>query len=124
VGWNNFEHNSMWQGGAIFAPQNRDKVEQGMREEIARALKDGFTPQEVESAKRALLNFRRLGRAQDGALAGALAGNLYLGRTFQISQKVDDALQALTVEQVNGALRRYLKPESFITGVAGDFKQP
>jgi zinc protease len=124
VGWNNFEHNSMWQGGAIFAPQNRDKVEQGVREEIARALKDGFTPQEVESAKRALLNFRRLGRAQDGALAGALAGNLYLGRTFQISQKVDDALQALTVEQVNGALRRYLKPESFITGVAGDFKQP
>ena len=124
VNWNNFERNSMWQGGAIFAPQNCDKVEQGFREEVARALKEGFSPEEVENAKKALLNFRRLARAQDPQLAGTLAGNLFLGRTFEISQKVDDALAALTVDQANAALRRHLSPESFVTGVGGDFKRP
>jgi zinc protease len=124
VSWNNFERNSLWQGGAIFAPQNRDKVEQGFREEVARALQQGFTPEEVESAKKALLNFRRLSRAQDGTLAGTLAANEFLGRSFEISQKVDDALAALTAEQVNAAMRRHLKPEGFVWGLAGDFRQP
>lgn len=122
VSWSNFEPNSLWQGGAIFAPQNRDKVEQGFREEVARALQEGFTPEEVESAKKALLNFRRLSRAQDGTLAATLAGNEFLGRTFDISQKVDEALAGLTAEQVNAAMRRHLKPQDFVWGVAGDFK--
>lgn len=124
VSWNNFERNSLWIGGAIFAPQNRDKVEQAFREEVARALQQGLTPQEVDSAKAALLNFRRLSRAQDATVASTLASNLFLDRTFEISQKVDDALAALTAEQVNAAMRRHLKPQAFVFGVAGDFKQP
>ncbi|HET9645255.1 MAG TPA: insulinase family protein, partial [Burkholderiaceae bacterium] len=123
VSWNNFERNSLWEGSAIFAPQNRDKVELGFREEVTRALKDGFMPQEVDAGKKALLNFRRLGRAQDKQLASQLASNLYLDRTFAISQKVDDALSRLTADQVSGVLRKYLKPESFVLGVAGDFRR-
>jgi len=122
VSWNNFERNSTWFGGAIYAPQNRDKVEAGFREEVARVLKEGFTAEEVASAKNALLNFRRLGRAQDAQLSSALASNLYLDRTFAISQKVDEALAAMTAEQVNAVMRKYLKPESFVSGMAGDFK--
>jgi zinc protease len=124
VSWNNFEPNSVWQGGAIFAPQNRDKVEQGFREEVARALKEGFTPEEVASAKTALLNFRRLGRAQDAQLAGSLSANLFLERTFAITQKVDEALAALTADQVNAVMRKHLQPQAFVIGVGGDFKQP
>jgi zinc protease len=122
VSWNNFERNSLWFGGAIYAPQNRDKVELGFREEVARVLKEGFTAEEVASAKNALLNFRRLGRAQDAQLSSALASNLYLDRTFAVSQRVDEALAAMTAEQVNAVMRKYLKPEGFVTGVAGDFK--
>ena len=54
----------------------------GIAEEFARALKDGFTEAEVADAKRALLQARRISRAQDGALAGALAQQAYLGRTW------------------------------------------
>lgn len=122
VGWSNIDRNSMWGAGAIFAPQNRDKVEQGVREEVARVLKEGVTQQEVESARQALLNFRRLGRAQDAQLAGQLATNLYLDRTFAISQKVDEEIARLNAEEVNAALRRNLHPELFVTGVGGDFK--
>jgi zinc protease len=122
IAWNNFEPNSNWLASAIFAPQNRAKVESAFREEIARALKDGFSAQELEEGRSGLLNFRRLSRAQDDVLASQLASNLYLGRTFEISARVDAALAALTAEQVNAALRRYLKPEGFDLVFAGDFK--
>jgi zinc protease len=121
VQWNPLDANSEWVASAIFAPQNRDKVEQAFKEELARALKDGFTQSEFDAGRRGLLNFRRLSRAQDGRLAGGLAGNLYLGRDFSLAAKVDATLEALKLEQVNAALRRYLKPEAMVTGVAGDF---
>jgi zinc protease len=124
VAWSSREPHSVWKAQAIFAPANLPKVERALREEIDRALKDGFTAAEVEAAKKALLNLRRLSRAQDGTLAGALAGNLELERSFLVSQKVDDAVAALTVEQVNAALRKHLRPAAFATVVGGDFKQP
>ena len=87
-------------------------------------MKDGFTAQEVASAKAALLNFRRLARAQDERLAQALQRNLYLDRTFAVAGRVDAALAALQAGPVNAALRAYLKPESMAFVLAGDFKQP
>ena len=93
-----------------------------MREELARALKDGFTAQELAEGQRGLLNFRRLGRAQDETLANALANNLYLDRTLQVSARVDAALGALTLAQVNAALRKYIAPDRLVIAFAGDFK--
>jgi len=122
VAWNAYERHSSWNGGAIFAPANRAKVEAAFKEEIARALKDGFTAKELEEGKRGLLNYRRLSRAQDGNVAAALARNLDLGRTFAYAGEVDAKLAALTLAQVNAALRKYLDPARFVIGVAGDFK--
>lgn len=122
VNWNPVEQHSEWTASAIYAPQNRDKVEAAFKEEVNRALAQGFTQTEFESGKRGLLNFRRLGRAQDARLASAWASNLYLDRTFALAAQVDAALESLTLEQVNQALRKYLKPEQFVLGLAGDFK--
>jgi zinc protease len=122
ISWNHFEPNSSWFAGAIFAPQNRAKVEAGLREEVALALQRGFSAQELEEGRTGLLSFRRLSRAQDDTLASALANNLYLERTFEVSARVDAALAALTTEQVNSALRQYLKPETIDMVFAGDFK--
>jgi len=124
VQWNSVEPNSPWQAAAIYAPQNRAKVETAFQEEVARALKDGFTAQELAEAQTSVLGFRRLSRAQDASVAGALVNNLYLGRTFAIAAQVDAAITKLTLEQVNAALRKYLAPERFVSAFAGDFKGP
>ncbi|MDB5817714.1 MAG: zinc protease, partial [Rhizobacter sp.] len=123
VSWNSHEPNSSWQASAIFAPQNRPKVEAAFKEEIARAQKDGFTQQELDEGRRGLLSFRGLSRAQDATVAAALANNLYLGRTFMVSAKVDEALAGLTLDQVNDALRKYLNVDRFVMGFGGDFKE-
>ena len=122
VDWNKEEPHSVWHGTAIFAPQNRAKVEAAFQDELAKALKSGFTAQELAEGKNGLLSYRRLSRAQDGVLASALANNLHLGRTFEVSARVDAALSKLTLEQVNEALRRYVDPARLVTVFAGDFK--
>jgi len=124
VDWGDLDAHSVWSGGAIFAPANRDRVERAFREEIAKALADGFSADEVENAKRSLLNYRRLSRAQDERLARALARNLELTRTFEFAQRVDQAIAGLNAGQVNNALRVHLKPEALAFVLAGDFKQP
>ena len=122
VGWNSFELNSRWQASAIFAPQNQAKVEAALREEVARALKDGFTQAELDAGRTGLLNQRRLGRAQDPAVTGTLGANLYLQRRFALQQKTDDGVAALSLAQVNAALRRYIDPARWVWVFAGDFK--
>jgi zinc protease len=124
VEWNSFEPHSPWNVWGIFAPANRDKVESAVREEIERALRDGFTADELKAGQRGLLAFRRLGRAQDERLAAVLAANLELDRTLAVAQRVDDEIARLTPRQVHDALRRHLQPQAFVTAVAGDFKEP
>ena len=122
VSWNSHEANSVWLASAIFAPQNAPKVEQALREEIARALREGFSARELAEGQRGLLNFRRLSRAQDGSIAATLASNLNLDRSYAYSARIDAQIGKLTLAQVNAALRTYIKPQDFVVVLAGDFK--
>jgi zinc protease len=122
ISWSSFEPNSAWQAYAIFAPQNRAKVEAGLNEEIANALKNGFSAKELGEGISSLLSFRRLNRAQDSYLAGAIRENQFLGQRFAREAEIDAAIQGLTLAQVNAALRKYLKPGQFAAAYAGDFK--
>ena len=122
IDWNSRDPNSVWSASAIFAPSNLKAAEDALADEISKALAQGFTEGELRDAKDGLLNFRRLSRAQDGSLAGRLANDLNLGRTMAWSAELDRAIGQVTLEQANAALRRYLKPSAFVTGVGGDFK--
>ena len=105
----------------IFAPENRERVRAAIAEELARALKDGFTATEVANAKTSLLQARRIARAQDGALAGGLVLQSHLGRTWEYAAKIDAGLAAVTVERVNAVLRKYVAAAGFAWSYAGDF---
>ena len=117
-----FEPNSSLTAYAIFAPQNLAKVRAGFAEEFAAALKSGFTDAEVSQAKTGLLEERKTHRAQDASVAGDLARQAYLGRTWARTAAVDEAIGKLTTADVNAALAKYLKPPEFAYAFAGDFK--
>ncbi|MEI2457075.1 pitrilysin family protein [Lysobacter firmicutimachus] len=110
-----------WSVEAIAAPENLDKVERAMREEIDRLLRDGVQADELRDAVSGLLTQREQARASDAAIAAGLAGNLFYGRTMQFSADFDAALKALTVDQVNAAIRKHLKPDQLSVYLAGDF---
>ena len=106
---------------AIYAPQNVAKLEKAFREEIDRALKDGYTAQEVAEAKSGYLQSRQVSRAQDGSLARTLAQDLYLKRTLYWDEAVEKRIAALTPEEIVAAMRRHIDPSKFTIVKAGDF---
>ena len=122
LAWSSIEDHTTFAVSAIFAPQNQPKVEAALQQELARSLKDGFTQAELDDARAGLLNSRRLSRAQDGGVAGALLSNLFLGRTFAVSQATDDAIARLTLAQINAAWRQHITPQRLVLAWAGDFK--
>ena len=109
---------------AIFAPQNRARVEAAIGEELSRAAREGFGEAEVESGKKALLEARRLARTQDRALAGRLSLYVYLGRTFAWDTAFEARIASLTPAEVNAALRRRFDPARLAKFFAGDFPPP
>jgi len=106
---------------AIYAPQNRARLEQAIRQELARALDEGFTQAEVDDGRRALLQARKVARNSDAALAGRLAGYSLIGRTFKWDEAFEQKLAALTPAEVRAALRRHLDPSKLTLVKAGDF---
>ena len=106
---------------AIAAPQNAAKLEAAVREELARLVKDGVTDTELKDAVAGMLTQREQSRASDGAVAGMLNSDNYLGRPMLRRAEFDAKLKSLTVEQVNAAIRKFLKPEQLSVFVAGDF---
>lgn len=116
------DRSAHWGVYAIAAPQNIARVEAGFKEELARALKDGFTDAELATAKSGVLQQRLQTRAQDGAVAGAWTGLLHLGRTFAFSKAFEERIRALTVADVNAAFRKYLDPSKVSIVEAGAFK--
>jgi zinc protease len=110
---------------AIFAPQNLDKVKAAFSDEMTKTRQDGYTAQEIESAKKALLEERRIARAQDGELAGSLVSQDYLGRDWSDTARQDKAVEDVTLAQANAALRKYISADAMATVYAGDFvKKP
>ena len=106
---------------AIAAPQNMDKVEAAAREELAKLIADGITAEELRDAVSGILTERQQGRAEDSSVADMLADQLYYGRTMQFTAELDAKYQALTLEQVNAAIRKHLKPDQLSVFTAGDF---
>jgi zinc protease len=118
-----FDQAASFRVSAIFAPQNRTRVEQAMREEIQRAVREGFGAEELEAGKKAILESRRVQRAQDRALVSRLALYAYVGRTFAWDIDLESKIAKLTPAEVNAALRKYIDPAKLAVVVAGDFKK-
>ena len=117
-----FDYSASFRVSSSFAPQNRARVENAIREELARAVRDGFSPAEVEEGKRAVLEARRMARTQDRALVGRLGLYSFAKRTFAWDIDFENKIAALTPAQVNAALRRHVDLSRLSFVKAGDFK--
>jgi zinc protease len=111
---------SVW---AISAPQNTPKVEASFRDELARALKEGFTAEELAAAKKGWLAERMVARSQDRELLATLLSRERYGRTMQWDADLEAKVSALTADQVSAAFRRHIDPGAFTVVKAGDFKK-
>jgi zinc protease len=117
------DDSSLLWGYAIAAPQNTPKVETDFNEELSRALKDCFTADEVERAKKTWLDEQMQGRSEEYRVASILRERELWGRTLQWDAKREAAVAALTPQQVNDAFKRYVDPSVVSIVKGGDFKK-
>jgi zinc protease len=108
---------------AITNPVNIDRLEKAAFEELNTFLAKGPTPAEVAAARKALLEAEKVRRASDAAVAGEMAGNLFLGRTFAYAAEMEKRIATLTPEDVTTAFRRHIDPKRLVVVRAGDFKK-
>ncbi len=106
---------------AIYAPENRARLEAAVADEIAKAVRDGFTEEEVKAAKTGWRQGRQVSRAQDAELASRLNALQFLGRTIAWDADLDRKVDALTPAVIKAALVRHLDPARISTVKAGDF---
>lgn len=115
------DKDASFSGYAIYAPQNRDKVEKAMLEEFQKVIDAGFTEDEVKEAKSGWLQSRVVGRAQDGTIARVLSSYLYIDRTFAWDAEFEKKIAALTPAQIQAALKKHLAPSKMTIIKSGDF---
>ena len=106
---------------AIYAPENAQRLEAAVKEEISRALADGFTDEEVKAAKAGWLQSNQVTRAQDNSLAGRLNTVSYLNRTLGWDAELEQIVADLTPAEIKAALVKHLSMAKVSFVKAGDF---
>jgi zinc protease len=106
---------------AIYAPQNAERLETAVKEELTRALADGFTEDEVKAAKAGWLQSNQVTRAQDPSLANRLNTVSYINRTLSWDAELESIIASLTPAEIKAALVKHIAMAKISFVKAGDF---
>jgi zinc protease len=106
---------------AIYAPQNVARLESAIKEELTRALADGFTDDEVKAAKAGWLQSNQVTRAQDPSLANRLNTVSYINRTLSWDAELESIVASLTPAEIKAALVKHIALTKISFVKAGDF---
>lgn len=108
-----------WKITATFAPALLEKGIESTKRQLTEWYEKGATPAEVQARKENLVGTFKVGLATTGGLAGTLLAAVHRGYDVDWLDQYPDKINALTPEQVNGAIKKYLKPENMFLIKAG-----
>lgn len=106
---------------AIYAPENRNKVQDAFEEEINKVLTDGFTQEELDAAKSGWLQSQTVSRSRDGSLVSKLNNYMVYGRSIMWDAELEDKISKLTVNEINAAMTKHIDLKKMVFVRAGDF---
>jgi zinc protease len=93
---------------ASAASSKADAALSSLKDELERALRDGFSDEEVTRAKRTWEQERKTSLRSEKTFASNLAQGLYHGRDYAWLAQYDAKIAQLTAKEVTDALRKYL----------------
>jgi zinc protease len=108
-----------WDISASFAPALLEKGIASTRRELERWWKDGVTDEELTARKQGLVGGYRVGLSTTAGLANAILTDLQRGYDVSRLEEFPDAVNALTREQVNSAIKKHLNPNRMVLIEAG-----
>jgi zinc protease len=114
---------AFWSYYAFLNPTKKKAVETAAKEEIAKALKDGFTADELKSNLVSWQNERKTRLGTDDTLMSLTNAYLQYGIPLEDYDTLESKVKTLKVEEVNAVLRKYLSLEKMTSIYAGDFNK-
>ncbi len=118
-----FEEDGMFQAYAIAAPQNISKVEAAFKEELSKALTEGFTGKEIDEDRVGWLQSQQVQRSDDRSLARILSARDRDERTLAWDESLENKIRNLKADDINSAMRAVIDPSQVSIVKAGDFKK-
>jgi len=112
-----------WSYYAFLNPTKKSAVEAAAKEEIAKALKDGFTDEELKSNLKSWQNERKTRLGSDDMLMSLVNTYLQYGIPLEDYDDLENKVKALKVEEVNSVLKKYLSLDKMTSVYAGDFNK-
>lgn len=112
-----------WQYYALLNPTKKNAVEVAAKEEISKALKDGFTAEELKSNLVSWQNGRKTRLGNDSTLMGLVNTYLQYGIPLEDYDALENKVKALKLEEVNTVLRKYVSLDKMTSIYAGDFNK-
>ena len=113
-----------WQIEANFAPELLDKGIAATKRELDYWYAKGVTAEELERMKTALIGTFKVSLATTDGLSNALLDTIHRGYEVKWLDEYPQRINALTLEQVNGAIKKHLQPEKMTIIKAGDIPPP
>jgi zinc protease len=96
------------------APEKVDLVEQEFLKEAEVLRNEGLTEEELKRSKAKLGGQKKIARQDLGSYATSAALDELYGLGYDFGDKEDAKLEAVTLEQVKTAVKKYLKPDAFV----------
>ncbi len=101
-------------GGICFylgtSPEQLEEAERRLEETLSMIYEQGMTEEELERTKASALSSRLLAMQSNGTLCQMLALDILFGLPLDAFEKQTRAIKNMTVEQVNGFIKKILDP--------------
>jgi zinc protease len=108
---------------AITNPENMEKVDGLIKEEVDKFLKDGVSLEELEGGKKAFVDQLKVQRSEDSTLALQLSNALFVGRTFSFYSDLEKKIEGLNPAEIQKAYGKVLDAKKLVIIKAGDFNK-
>lgn len=113
-----------WRISATFAPELLAQGVASTRRQFARWIEQGVTGEEVAARKTNLLGQFENSLATSEGINRTILSTLHRGLPLTWLDEYPARLHALTVDEVNAAIRNYVRPDSLVLVQAGTFATP
>ena len=103
------------------SPANVDRAVASIDDEVARLVRDGLTPQELDESRRYLIGSIPRSLETNAAIANFLQIEEFFGLGPDYDAHLPDLLNAVTMDDVHAAARRVLDPDRATVVIAGPY---
>jgi zinc protease len=113
-----------WRIEATFAPELLEKGAASTLRELQRFVEKGLSAEELKTFKVTLTGSYKVALSTTGGLASTLLNALQRGYGPEWVDEYPRRLQALSLDEVNAAIKTFVQPAKMVTVMAGTLPEP